>query len=327
MVSIHFETAKRIQQMLKYDLNQLGSDDFERLSQSLLKEIIGNGTITFGAGKDGAREATLKGKAPYPSESDQWDGNWIFQVKFHDVQLLGVDKARKQVISDLKKELDKIVNRYRYACDNYILITNVPFSSVFQSGTHDQLTKIANNFTPPIMNIAVWGADDLNGFIQKYTAIRNAFPQFLTPNDVIAAINKPETSNETETANNTELSAANIPDTPVIEIKRDAPVNYIARKFDSDCQKQIVVGPPRTGKTNLLSQFVRQHSDRTISYFITPNLLTQEQYIFLFSLSKQISRVLGKQPPKNDIRLESLKNLFSELWNSLHRRAKSALYP
>ncbi len=312
--------------MLKYDLNKLGSDDFERLCQSLLKEIIGNGTITFGAGKDAAREATFKGKAKYPSESNQWDGSWIFQVKFHDVQLLGVDKARQQVISDLKKELDKIVNKYRHSCDNYILITNVPFSSVFQSGTHDQLTKIANNFSPPIINIAVWGADDLNGFIQKYTAIRNAFPQFLTPNDVIAAINKPETSNETETANNTELSAAsaaNIPDTPVIEIKRDASVNYIARKFNSDCQKQIVVGPPQTGKTNLLSQFVRQHSDRTISYFITPSPLTQEQYTFLFSLSKEISRVLGKPPPNYDIKLESLKNLFSELWNSLHRRAKS----
>ena len=317
MVSIHFETAKRIQQMLQYDLNQLGSDDFERLSQSLLKEIIGNGTITFGAGKDGAREATFKGKAPYPSESDQWDGNWIFQVKFHDVQLLGVDKARKQVISDLKKELDKIINKYRHSCDNYILITNVPFSSVFQSGTHDQLTKIVNDFTPPILNIAVWGADDLIGFIQKYTAIRNAFPQFLTPNDVIAAKNKPET------ANNTELSATNIPDTPVIEIKRDASVNYIARKFNSDCQKQIVAGPPQTGKTNLLSQFVRQHSDRTISYFITPSPLTQEQYTFLFSLSKEISRLLGKPLPNYDIKLESLKNLFSELWNSLHRRAKS----
>jgi len=195
---------------------------------------------------------------------------------------------------------------------------------VFQSGTHDQLTKIVNDFTPPILNIAVWGADDLIGFIQKYTAIRNAFPQFLTPNDVIAAKNKPEMANNTELS---VASAANIPDTPVIEIKRDAPVNYIARKFNSDCQKQIVVGPLQTGKTNLLSQFVRQHSDRTISYFITPNPLTQEQYIFLFSLSKQISRVLGKQPPKNDIRLESLKNLFSELWNSLHRRANSRKDP
>ncbi|MDM8523067.1 hypothetical protein QUF80_06805 [Desulfococcaceae bacterium HSG8] len=302
--------------MAKYDLNKLGSDEFERMCQSLLKEIIGNGTITFGPGKDGAREASFKGKAPYPSQSDQWDGDWMFQVKFHDTQLLTVDKARKKVLDDLERELDKVVNKYRHPCDNYILITNVPFSSVYESGTHDKIEKIIKKF-PEIQNVAVWGADDIDGFIEKYSAIRDAYPQFLSPNDVITAMG----SAESEIA--AEFSESNFPDPPIIEIQRDSAIDYIARKFNSDYPKQMVIGAPQTGKTNLLSQFVRQYSDRTISYFITSSPLTQEQYTFLYSLCSQISKVVGSTPPPCQVTLESLKSLFYELCNSLDRKAKS----
>jgi hypothetical protein len=38
-----------------YPLDALGSEEFERLAQSLVKAAIGVGTITFGVGPDGAR--------------------------------------------------------------------------------------------------------------------------------------------------------------------------------------------------------------------------------------------------------------------------------
>src|SRR4051812_42337953 len=101
-----------------YDLSRLGSTEFEHLIQAILKKVIGAGTITFGAGRDGAREATYKGSAPYPSEAHKFKGNWIFQAKYHDLELLGVDKARKQVLSEIDSELDKIVNKYKHPCDN-----------------------------------------------------------------------------------------------------------------------------------------------------------------------------------------------------------------
>ena len=61
--------------MANYDLGRLGAQEFEHMVQALLKEVIGSGTITFGAGQDGAREATFHGLAPYPSTSTQWDGD------------------------------------------------------------------------------------------------------------------------------------------------------------------------------------------------------------------------------------------------------------
>jgi hypothetical protein len=80
--------------MPKYNLNALGSAEFERLCQSMLKAVIGSGTITFGEGRDGGREATFEGRAPYPSSRDEWSGKWIFQAKFHDVDQIGPDQAR-----------------------------------------------------------------------------------------------------------------------------------------------------------------------------------------------------------------------------------------
>ena len=45
------------------------------------KKMIGPGTVIFGAGRDGGREATFTGEAPYPSSADRWNGEWIFKLR------------------------------------------------------------------------------------------------------------------------------------------------------------------------------------------------------------------------------------------------------
>jgi hypothetical protein len=173
--------------MPSYNLNALGSAEFERLCQSLLKAVIGAGTITFGAGPDGGREATYEGSAPYPSEANQWTGQWIFQAKFHDLELLGVDKARRQIVSDLDSELDKITNKYKRKCDNYILITNVPLTSTHQTGTHDRLSReVISRYRTRIPHIAVWGADDVSRLLELHASVRTAYLGMLVSGDVIA---------------------------------------------------------------------------------------------------------------------------------------------
>lgn len=175
--------------MQNYDLNRLGDRDFETLVQALLKQIIGPGTTTFGDGPDGGREATYRGKAPYPSPNEVWDGEWIFQAKFHDVARIGPDKARQAVMKDLKSELDKIVNKYKRKCDNYILATNVPLSSVAERGTHDQIaTLIVPEYLEHIPHIHVWGYDDLARFIENCSDVRKHYFHFLTPGDLIAEL-------------------------------------------------------------------------------------------------------------------------------------------
>lgn len=175
--------------MPNHDLNNLGDEEFEHLVQALLKKIIGAGTITFGDGPDGGREATYEGKAPYPSAREQWEGKWIFQAKFHNVRQIGPDKARKELCKDLRTELQKITVKYKRECDNYILATNVSLSSVPNLGTHD---KIAQNIVPEfhekIPHIHVWGHDDLSRFLDEFPEIRQTYLHLITPGDLIAEL-------------------------------------------------------------------------------------------------------------------------------------------
>ena len=142
--------------MTRYNLNALGNTEFEHLFQSLLKKIIGPGTVTFGTGPDGGREATYFGTADYPSLSNRWQGYWIFQAKFHDTTN-DLSGARERILVDLQTELTKITQKYKHRCDNYVFCTNVPLSSVDQKGTHDRIEKIAKGYKPTIKNIAIWG--------------------------------------------------------------------------------------------------------------------------------------------------------------------------
>ena len=175
--------------MPKYDINNIGEKEFERLIQALIKEIIGLGTITFGEGPDGGREATFFGKAGYPSKEEQWDGEWIFQAKFHDINRIGPENARKQIITDLENELEKITDKYKRKCDNYILATNVPLSSIHELGTHDKISnEIIPRFKDKVLHIHVWGYDEICRFLEIFPKVRIAYLQFITPGDLIAEL-------------------------------------------------------------------------------------------------------------------------------------------
>ena len=174
--------------MSNYDLNRLGEKEFEHLSQALIKKIVGVGTITFGDGPDGGREATYSGKAPYPSQSEQWDGNWIFQAKFHDLNAIGHDSSRSRILSDLRSELEKITIKYKRDCKNYILITNVHLSSVDKIGTHDKISSIKLEFYEKIPHIHVWGYDDVCRYLDSSGDIRRAYFHLITPGDLLAEL-------------------------------------------------------------------------------------------------------------------------------------------
>lgn len=157
------------------EMNQLADDDFERLVKTLLLVIIGPGVTPFTKGKDGAREAIYSGKANYPSVVEQWDGNWIFQVKYSDISA-GLDKARNQVKYSIDTELSKLED-YGYLkrnkCDNYIFITNVPFSGESKKGLHDYVENKKLNYR--VKNFGYWDGEKILGFANSNPKVRETF--------------------------------------------------------------------------------------------------------------------------------------------------------
>jgi len=74
---------------LQYRIAEIGWYNFEKLVQTLLKSIIGPGVTSFGGSKDGGRDAAYSGLAPFPTARENWAGEWVFQVKYIDLQGVG----------------------------------------------------------------------------------------------------------------------------------------------------------------------------------------------------------------------------------------------
>ncbi|UPT71220.1 MAG: hypothetical protein M0D53_02085 [Flavobacterium sp. JAD_PAG50586_2] len=159
------------------ELTKLNDNQFEKLVKTLLISVIGNGVTPFSQGKDGAREAIYKGKANYPSKINTWDGNWIFQVKYSNITF-GLDKARKQIKYSIDNELKKLED-YGYfesnKCDNYVYITNVPFSGEASKGLHDYIENKSKNYK--IKNFDYWDGEKIIGFLNTFAIVRETFFQ------------------------------------------------------------------------------------------------------------------------------------------------------
>jgi hypothetical protein len=174
----------------------MGGETFEQMAQALLEKNrrgFGN-LIQFGVGPDGSREATWNQPPehpeyiPSPSATDKMSAKWVFQVKFHDIGQRGWRGAGDAVISDLKTELDKLINKHAVTCDHYVLITNVPLSGARWIGTRDQVNKISEEWRSNIPWIEVWDAVDLSRMLDNNCDVRTAYQELILPGDSLSAI-------------------------------------------------------------------------------------------------------------------------------------------
>ena len=172
------------------------SVEFESMAQALLEKTcrIEGTLIQFGVGKDGGREATWSQPPSHPQYSRPTNQKtdivkeWVFQVKYHDLSQRGWSTARDAVLSDLKKELEKIVHKYEVPCHAYVMITNVPFTGARNVGTRDQVTALADKWSKHIPEIHVWDAADLSKILDANADVRTAYIDTILPGDVLKAI-------------------------------------------------------------------------------------------------------------------------------------------
>ena len=160
----------------KYKLEQLGWFNFEQLVRTLLRELIGSGLSTFSGSIDQGRDATFEGGAnAFPSRTDPWEGNWIFQVKHRTYSSRGADTVRSELKASLSDELAKITEKHEFDCDNYVLLTNCPLTGIDK----DEMKSLASNDFPMIQNFAFLGERDIDELLDSYPRVVYAFPQIL----------------------------------------------------------------------------------------------------------------------------------------------------
>ncbi len=182
--------------MSKYTFNRMSPEQFEAMAQALLEKRyrIGGKLIQFGAGKDGAREATWTqgpGHHTYSrpaNEEKDVPKEWVFQVKYHDLGLRSWSSARDAMIPELESELGKLIHKYRVPCHAYVLITNVPFTGARWVGTRDKVTALQEKWQKEVPEILVWDAADLSKMLDADEDVRTAYLDTILPGDVLKAI-------------------------------------------------------------------------------------------------------------------------------------------
>lgn len=176
---------------LKYRIGAIGWYNFETLSQTLLKNIIGPGVTSFGGTKDAGRDATFAGVANFPNDQTKWEGYWVFQVKYVDFEEQGVEAARKQLRNTFRKELRTVLAKQsesrtsKRIPDNYILITNVPLTG----SNRDELSSLVQkaDFQG---NYAVIDGKEVCQFLDLVPQVRRSYPQLLGLADLDGILNR-----------------------------------------------------------------------------------------------------------------------------------------
>lgn len=169
---------------LKYRISTIGWYNFELLAQTLLKAVIGPGVSAFGGSKDGGRDAVFVGLANFPSADTAWHGQWVFQVKYIDVEEQGISAARTSLKGTFAAELKKTLQK-RSPINNFVLVTDVPLSA----SNRDDLRKLvsAAGYSGNFLSV---DGKDVCQLLDLYPEVRRSYPQLLGLADLDLIINR-----------------------------------------------------------------------------------------------------------------------------------------
>ena len=181
---------------IEYDLTQLDSHSFEHLVNFLAMSVLGNGITGFAEGPDGGKDGYFVGKAPYPSESEQWEGVWFLQSKFHKPHLS--KDPQKWLIKEVKKEISAFIDGSRVDVpDIWIFATNIQPSGQPHTGAYDRIKKLVSEFNRDI-KVEVWGGRKILDFLARDTRASQFYGHFLTPGHIITELYESLKKNKNE---------------------------------------------------------------------------------------------------------------------------------
>jgi len=162
---------------------------FERLIQALSAEVLGPGTVIFGSGPDGGREATFEGEVPFPSVVDRWMGYIVVQAKCKE-RLQHDSKDVDWLDQNLRKEFGKFLDKKRNLRkpEYYIIASNVSLSGHDKVGGKEKINATFRAYKKRLglKGYAVWSPAEIRVFLDASPEVRQAYTAWLTPSDVLS---------------------------------------------------------------------------------------------------------------------------------------------
>ena len=171
------------QTMLRYKLDDLGSYQFEKLAQSLLKASVSLSVESWGNRGDFGRDAYTANSLRFPDRNVLSPGPFLFQVKFVEGANAAGAQPAKALLGSASKELAQIQKRRKSAKWKnpkfFTFITN----SLIEPETRAAIKK---RFQAALKckSVIIWGGDDVCDLLDTPPPIYRAFPQLLSIRDL-----------------------------------------------------------------------------------------------------------------------------------------------
>lgn len=182
---------------MAYDFSQFSPQSFERLIQAMAVASCGAKTQIYGAGADGAREATFEGTCRLGDV--EWNGYVVFQAKYRAQDGEPKDNAAwliKQIDVEFAKFSDK--RRALKQPDYYVFASNVRLSA----GAADAKGKGEGGIDAVerhlkakakdlgIKDTLLWHQDTLCSLLDVHNGVRTRYDGWVRPGDLIARLLK-----------------------------------------------------------------------------------------------------------------------------------------
>jgi hypothetical protein len=229
--------------MLRYHLDDLGSYQFEKLTQSALRAAVSLGVESWGNRGDWGRDSYCAGALRFPDRDVPTGGPFIFQTKFVEGANAAGARPRSALLSSACKEVNRIterVNKRRWKNPAYFtFITNAPVAAALREEIRAQFAKVM-----PLAGVLVWGGDDVCDVLDRFSGIARSFPQLLSIRDLDELIERVLTK-ESRERSQTALQIAR----ELVPVFAPTSSQERAWKILRRHHFAVLEGPPEVGKS------------------------------------------------------------------------------
>lgn len=154
---------------MKYRLEEIYPDEFEKLVISLCQELFGIGVVSFASGKDGGRDGLFTGTATdYPSKNTPWSGQFVIQAKHTRSPIASCSDAEfEKLIEEEVKKIKKLKSTGEVDC--YLIFTNRKYTGVKGTALVQKIKEDTG-----VVNVAIVGVETIQSLLSKNSNIAKA---------------------------------------------------------------------------------------------------------------------------------------------------------